>query len=96
MQQFLRQLGPIVPGDAQRIALGLKESLGVQEVSIRGIAPTTHFAQVLVEADYRMKLIGIGLETPPVKIESYVSRPIRLRSRGTPWSVGTSCRTTSA
>jgi hypothetical protein len=74
MQQFLRQLGPIVPGDAQRIALGLKESLGVQEVSIRGIAPTTHFAQVLVEADYRMKLIGIGLETPPVKIESYVSR----------------------
>ncbi|MFM7071693.1 MAG: DUF1598 domain-containing protein [Planctomycetota bacterium] len=74
MQQFLRQLGPIVPGDAQRIALGLKESLGVQEVSIRGVAPTTHFAQVLVEADYRMKLIGIGLETPPVKIESYVSR----------------------
>jgi len=74
MQQFLRNLGPIVPGDAQRIALGLRESLGVQEVSIRGIAPTTHFAQVLVEADYRMKLIGIGLETPPVKIESYVSR----------------------
>lgn len=74
MQQFLRNLGPIVPGDAQRIALGLRESLGVQEVTIRGIAPTTHFAQVLVEADYRMKLIGIGLETPPVKIESYVSR----------------------
>ena len=31
--------------------------------------PETHFAQVLVEADYRMKLIGIGLEQPPVKIK---------------------------
>jgi hypothetical protein len=31
-------------------------------------------AQVLVEADYRMKLIGIGLETPKAKIPSYVSK----------------------
>ena len=28
----------------------------------------------MVEADYRMKLIGIGLETPPVKLVSYVDR----------------------
>ncbi|MFO0901895.1 MAG: DUF1598 domain-containing protein [Pirellulales bacterium] len=74
MQQFLRNLGAISPNDAQRIAAGLRESLGLQEVSIRGVSPQTHFAQVLVEADYRMKLIGIGLEVPPVKIESYVSR----------------------
>lgn len=74
MQQFLRQLGAISPNDAQRIAIGLRESLGLQEVTIRGVAPQTHFAQVLVEADYRMKLIGIGLEVPPVKIDSYVSR----------------------
>ena len=74
MQQFLRQLGAISPSDAQRIAGGLRESLGLQQVSIRGVNPQTHFAQVLVEADYRMKLIGIGLEVPPVKIESYVSR----------------------
>lgn len=74
MQQFLGQLGAISRDDAQRIAVGLRENLGFQEVTIRGIAPTTHFAQVLVEADYRMKLIGIGLEVPPVKIDSYVSR----------------------
>ena len=36
--------------------------------------PKTHFAQVLVEADYRMKLIGIGLEQPPVRMVSYVDR----------------------
>jgi len=43
-------------------------------VSINGVSPQTHFAQVLVEADYRMKLIGIGIEKPPVKITSYVDR----------------------
>jgi hypothetical protein len=48
--------------------------LGLQTVSIRGVSPRTHFAQVLVEADYRMKLIGIGIEQPPVKIVSYVER----------------------
>ena len=28
----------------------------------------------MVEADYRMKLIGIGLEQPPVRLKSYVDR----------------------
>jgi hypothetical protein len=53
---------------------GLRQSLGLQNVSIRGVSPKTHFSQVLVEADYRMKLIGIGIERPPVKIVSYVER----------------------
>lgn len=52
----------LLRSDAQFIAAGLKENLGLQVVSIDGISPQTHFAQVLVEADYRMKLIGIGLE----------------------------------
>ena len=29
---------------------------------------------MLVEADYRMKLIGIGLEKLPVRLQSYVER----------------------
>jgi hypothetical protein len=62
------------PSDAGLIAGGLKEKLGLQDVSINGVSPKSHFAQVLVEADYRMKLIGIGLETPPVKISSYISK----------------------
>ena len=74
MQDFLRTLGRITPNDDKRIALGLRESLGQQVVSIRGISPQTHFAQVLVEADYRMKLIGIGLERPPAKIQAYVDK----------------------
>ena len=39
----------------------------------------THFAQVMVEVDYRMKQIGIGLQSPPVRIPSYVSVAILRR-----------------
>jgi len=74
MQHFLANLGRITPRDADRIALGLRENLGMQNVSVKGISAETHFAQVLVEADYRMKLIGIGLERPEGGIRSYVSR----------------------
>jgi hypothetical protein len=76
MQQFLVSLARkrLSPSDAGFIAAGLKENLGLQNVTINGVSPKTHFAQVLVEADYRMKLIGIGLEVPPVKIPSYVSK----------------------
>lgn len=75
MQQFLRSIGSrATPGDTQYIVGGLRTSLGLQEVSINGVSPKTHFAQVMVEADYRMKLIGIGLERPPVRLASYVDR----------------------
>ncbi len=75
MQRFLRSVGGHVqPGDANRLAMGLKQNLGLQTVSVKGIPDSTHFARVLVEADYRMKLIGIGLEQLPVRVPSYVSR----------------------
>jgi hypothetical protein len=75
MRQYLVDIsGRVTPADDQRIASGLKENLGLQNVRIEGIPRTTHFAQVMVEADYRMKLIGIGLENPAVRIPSYVSK----------------------
>lgn len=73
MQRFLASLRNIRPSDANRIAAGLRESLGMQNVTVHGVSPKTHFAQVLVEADYRMKLIGIGLERSAVRdVVSYV------------------------
>jgi hypothetical protein len=75
MNQFLASVrGRVRPSDARRLALGLKENLGLQTVTYRGIPTSTHFARVLVEADYRMKLVGIGLEKLPVKMKSYVER----------------------
>jgi hypothetical protein len=66
--------GHVTPADAERYAMGMRAALGLQEVTIRGVSPQSHFAQVLVEADYRMKLIGIGLEQPPVPITSYIQK----------------------
>jgi len=57
----------------QQLVGALRDALGLQTVTVKGVSPKTHFAQVLVEADYRMKLIGIGLEKPVVRVTSYVS-----------------------
>jgi hypothetical protein len=75
MQQFLKRIGSrATPADTPMIVRGLRESLGLQEITVGGVSPKTHFAQVLVEADYLMKLIGIGLERPPIKLKSYTAR----------------------
>jgi hypothetical protein len=73
MQAFLRKLGRVNPkASTNDIVNGMRESLGAQRIRVDGVSPASHFAQVMVEADYRMKLIGIGLERPPVKMNSWV------------------------
>lgn len=75
MQNWLASIqGRVQPGDAAAIVEGLKRELGLHQVTVQGISPQTHFAQVMVEADYRMKLIGIGVEPPPVKMATYIER----------------------
>jgi len=54
------------------IAKGTSEALGNANIRVFGISPQTHFAHVLVEADYRMKRIGIGAEAPPVKMTTFL------------------------
>jgi len=73
MQKFLSQTGRVNPkASVEQIVGGMKEALGTQVVSVQGVSPATHFAQVMVEADYRMKLIGIGLEPAPVKMKTWI------------------------
>ncbi len=75
MQRFLMQYGrQATPNDTQFIVDKLQESMGPQIITVGGVPATTHFAQVMVEADYRMKLIGINLERPAVRLKSYVDR----------------------
>lgn len=79
MQTFLadayRQAQP-TQQFADYVVNGLKNSMGLQTVSVLGVPSESHFAHVLVEADYRMKLIGIGVEKPPVRMASYVDKAI--------------------
>ena len=77
LQQFQRTVPSSVPEDqreavAAQIAAGIEEALGLAEIRVFGISPATHLAAVLVEADYRMKRIGIGLEPPPVAITTFL------------------------
>jgi hypothetical protein len=76
MQAYLRSIGSVNPnvGSAEEIVDGLRTSMGLQDIRVGGVPATTHFAQVLIEADYRMKLIGIGMERPPIKLASYVDK----------------------
>ena len=68
---FQRSIPRVVPQQgrdrvAARIARGVHDSLGMAKIDVFGVSNKTHFAQVLIEADYRMKRIGTGLEPPPV------------------------------
>jgi hypothetical protein len=52
----------------------LRSTLGQQDVEVFGIAPDSHLASVLVEADYRMKLVGMGIEPSIPEVPSYLDR----------------------
>lgn len=56
-----------------RLAGGMREALGMAQIRTFAVSPRTHFAQVLIEADYRMKRIAIGLEPPPVRMVTFLS-----------------------
>jgi hypothetical protein len=56
------------------VVRAFRQALGMNEVTIKGVSPKTHFAQVMTEADYRMKLIGIGLEQPAVPMTTFIAK----------------------
>ncbi len=77
MQAYLKNTPhPNLSDDGQIVdyALGMADALGLQNVQVWGVSPKTNFAATLVAADYRMKLIGIGLEEAPVKLTTYAER----------------------
>jgi len=49
----------------------LKDKLGVQDITLYGVPDTSRVARVLIEADYRMKMIGIGKMDAGDNIPSY-------------------------
>ena len=51
---------------AEVFSRGLRDSLGTTDVAVYGVSRTSNLTRVMVEADYRMKLIAVGLEPPPI------------------------------
>ncbi len=62
-----RNSSPATPATISRRFQGMANALGPQNVSVQGVAPNSHFARVLVEADYLMKMISIGRLRIPVR-----------------------------
>src|SRR4029079_9479282 len=63
---------PLKPGQRPAWLKKLREQLGRQTITVDGIDPRTRFARVMVEADYRMKLVGMGLEEGTIDVPSYL------------------------
>ena len=53
--------------DTATAAATLEKAMGMQRVSVTGVPDTSHFARVLVAADYRMKRIAMALDPSPVR-----------------------------
>ncbi|UUO08950.1 DUF1598 domain-containing protein [Blastopirellula sp. J2-11] len=52
---------------------GIERAMGMQDVTVQGVPQTSHFARVLVGADYRMKRIAMGHDKAPVRgLKSFV------------------------
>ena len=74
--------GPLAPGQLQRWLRELQRRLGRQEVVIQGIPADSRVAQVLVAADYSMKLIGVGQLDGGARIPDYFKLLKRARLAG--------------
>jgi hypothetical protein len=56
-----------VIGNKNSTAKGIEKALGLQNVTFTGVPATSHFASVLVAADYRMKRMAMNFERAPVE-----------------------------
>ncbi|HEY2826237.1 MAG TPA: DUF1598 domain-containing protein, partial [Pirellulales bacterium] len=63
---------PLKPDQRDGWLKQLREQLGQQNIEVYGIDPRTRVGLVLVEADYRMKLVGMGLEESVPGVTSYL------------------------
>lgn len=60
--QQQRQIGP----DPRATIAAIEQTLGPQTISVTGVPADSHFARVMVAADYRMKRLAMDFEASPV------------------------------
>jgi hypothetical protein len=61
------------PGQRGKWLEELRSSMGLQDITVYGIDSRTRAARTIVEADYHMKLVGMGLEEGVLGVESYLA-----------------------
>ncbi len=63
---------PLQPGHRKTWLSNLRGTVGLQDIEVFGVDPASRVAGVLVEADYHMKLVGMGLADGVEGVESYL------------------------
>ncbi|MGA2621279.1 MAG: DUF1598 domain-containing protein [Thermoguttaceae bacterium] len=54
-------------GNPERTAAEIERALGRQDISFTGVPASSHFAAVLVAADYRMKRLAMNFDKSPIR-----------------------------
>ncbi|MGH7129158.1 MAG: DUF1598 domain-containing protein, partial [Planctomycetaceae bacterium] len=81
LQRYLRRnSSPTSTAIAAARYRQMAKILGMQDVKVFGVPAESHFAQALVEADWRMKLVSMGLEK--VQVRGFRTHLSMLRPQG--------------
>src|SRR5262245_7965204 len=64
---------PLKTGQREKWLGEFRTAMGRQDIRVYGIDPRTRAGRVLVEADYRMKLVGLGLEEGVLGVKNYLA-----------------------
>ncbi len=78
LDAFLRTVKRFSPN----VTSAIEKVMGPQEITITGVPAESHFAQILVASDFRMKRLAMNLETSPVEDMPGFLELIRTRRGG--------------
>jgi hypothetical protein len=82
--QRMQQLNRKLSSNPQAASRQMEEAVGLQTISVTGVPTTSHFARVIVAADFRMKRLAMNMEPAPVDgMPSYLT----MIKRGSPQSL---------
>lgn len=66
LKQFARFMRASRTSPSPQLLRQMEQAMGPQTITLTGVSPESHFAQVLVAADWQMKRLGMGLSESPV------------------------------
>jgi len=66
LQRFARVMRGGRASPSAQLLRRMEQAVGPQTIKLTGVSPESHFAQVLVAADWQMKRLGMGLAASPI------------------------------
>ena len=66
LKRFARVMRGAPASPSDQLLRQMEQAVGTQTITLTGVSPESHFAQVLVAADWQMKRLAMGLAPSPV------------------------------